>query len=144
MGVKGLWPVLEDVKQVVTLRSLRGQTVAIDLSGWIVQSHGLKDYKGTHQHLRNLFFKVKRFLIDGINAVFVLDGSEPARLKYETVRNRRSVQSGHVADTDQCDQQKGYLGASSHCGEEREGMDERIVRSKRFEQIVEQVCINGG
>lgn len=37
MGVKGLWEVLSDAKTELSIGELQGQTLAVDLSGWICQ-----------------------------------------------------------------------------------------------------------
>lgn len=38
MGVTGLWNIVTPLSKVTSLAELRGKTVAIDLSGWIVDS----------------------------------------------------------------------------------------------------------
>lgn len=54
MGVKELWPVLEPVKTIKSFEDMRGQTVAIDLSMWVVDSQCVKQMMGTvtRPHLR--------------------------------------------------------------------------------------------
>lgn len=54
MGVKELWPLLESVKTVKMLDELKGQTVAIDLSMWVVDSQCVRQMVGTvtRPHLR--------------------------------------------------------------------------------------------
>ena len=52
MGVKDLWTILEPVKKPRKLNELTGQTIAVDLSIWIVEAKPLA-YKGVVKpHLR--------------------------------------------------------------------------------------------
>ena len=46
MGVKDLWKVLEPVQQQVVVSSLRGQTLAVDLSLWVCEAEGVTEMKG--------------------------------------------------------------------------------------------------
>ena len=41
MGVKDLWKVLEPVRTPCSLSDLSGKTLAVDLSGWIVESESV-------------------------------------------------------------------------------------------------------
>ena len=54
MGVKDLWTILSPVKSEVSLESLKGQTVAIDLSVWICETYSIKQMQGivAKPHLR--------------------------------------------------------------------------------------------
>ena len=54
MGVKDLWTILSPVKDEVPLESLKGQTVAIDLSVWICETYSIKQMQGVvpKPHLR--------------------------------------------------------------------------------------------
>ena len=63
MGVVKLWPILDAVKERRTLSSLEGETLAVDLSIWIVSSHKLNTAKSgiiTKPHIR--YFKDLLFL----------------------------------------------------------------------------------
>lgn len=54
MGVTHLWQILEPVKQPVNLSSLRGKTLAVDLSLWVCEAQTVKKMVGvvTKPHLR--------------------------------------------------------------------------------------------
>lgn len=54
MGVKDLWPMLESVKKPKQFREMEGETLAVDLSMWIVDSQCVKQMAGTvtRPHLR--------------------------------------------------------------------------------------------
>ena len=56
MGVKDLWSILEPVKRPVGLHELRGQTIAVDLSIWIVEVKALQLKGVTKPHLRFVIF----------------------------------------------------------------------------------------
>ena len=94
MGIKTLWSVIGSAGQPVDLRALQGQTVAIDLAGWVVGS-GSKSGASQHvmkPHLRNLFFRTAALLSLDIKPVFVLDGSAP-ELKKATLEARSQTQT---------------------------------------------------
>lgn len=42
MGVKDLWTIIAPVKQEKGLSDLAGQTLAVDLSGWVCQADTTK------------------------------------------------------------------------------------------------------
>ena len=53
MGVRGLWSILDNVKEDVNIESLKGKTLAVDLSIWIVESiEALKHTNILRPHLR--------------------------------------------------------------------------------------------
>lgn len=54
MGVTYLWQILEPVRQPVNLSSLRGKTLAVDLSLWVCEAQTVKKMVGvvTKPHLR--------------------------------------------------------------------------------------------
>ena len=54
MGVTGLWPILGPVKRHKSLSSLQGQTVAVDLSGWVCQNQAVRQLQNRvlKPHLR--------------------------------------------------------------------------------------------
>ena len=55
MGVKGLWRILEPVKQHMCLADLRGQIIAVDLSIWIVEAKSVLPPSVTKPHLRFVY-----------------------------------------------------------------------------------------
>jgi len=54
MGVTNLWQILEPVRQPVSLSSLKGKTLAVDLSLWVCEAQTVKKMIGvvTKPHLR--------------------------------------------------------------------------------------------
>ncbi|NWH94315.1 GEN endonuclease, partial [Aegithalos caudatus] len=95
MGVTYLWQILEPVRQPVNLSSLRGKTLAVDLSLWVCEAQTVKRMAGvvTKPHLRNLFFRFSFFTSMGIKLVFVMEGEAP-RLKADTMSKRNEMRYG--------------------------------------------------
>ncbi|NXH26452.1 GEN endonuclease, partial [Myiagra hebetior] len=95
MGVTHLWQILEPVRQPVSLSSLRGKTLAVDLSLWVCEAQTVKKMVGvvTKPHLRNLFFRFSFFTSMGIKLVFVMEGEAP-RLKADTMSKRNEMRYG--------------------------------------------------
>lgn len=46
MGVTNLWQILSPVQQHRPLTSLKGQTLAVDLSIWVCETQGVKQMQG--------------------------------------------------------------------------------------------------
>ncbi|XP_052561167.1 flap endonuclease GEN homolog 1 isoform X3 [Tympanuchus pallidicinctus] len=95
MGVTNLWQILEPVRQPVSLSSLKGKTLAVDLSLWVCEAQTVKKMIGvvTKPHLRNLFFRYSFFTSMGIKLVFVMEGEAP-KLKADTMSKRNEVRYG--------------------------------------------------
>ncbi|NXS57433.1 GEN endonuclease, partial [Brachypteracias leptosomus] len=95
MGVTNLWQILEPVRQPVNLGSLKGKTLAVDLSLWVCEAQTVKKMIGvvTKPHLRNLFFRISFLTSMGINLVFVMEGEAP-RLKADTMSKRNEMRYG--------------------------------------------------
>ncbi|XP_018351109.1 PREDICTED: flap endonuclease GEN isoform X2 [Trachymyrmex septentrionalis] len=94
MGVKDLWNVLSPLCEKKPLYELQGKTIAIDLSGWIVDSQTIIDNMvQPRMYLRNLYFRTAFLLVHGISPVFVLEGKPPI-LKHKTIVRRNDVRSG--------------------------------------------------
>ncbi|XP_010212996.1 PREDICTED: flap endonuclease GEN homolog 1 [Tinamus guttatus] len=95
MGVTNLWQILEPVKQPVILSSLRGKTLAVDLSLWVCEAQTVKKMIGvvTKPHLRNLFFRFSFLTSMGIKLVFVTEGEAP-KLKADTISKRNEMRYG--------------------------------------------------
>ncbi|NXQ47540.1 GEN endonuclease, partial [Catharus fuscescens] len=95
MGVTYLWQILEPVRQPVSISSLRGKTLAVDLSLWVCEAQTVKKMVGvvTKPHLRNLFFRISFFTSMGIKLVFVMEGEAP-RLKADTMSKRNEMRYG--------------------------------------------------
>ncbi|NWV42844.1 GEN endonuclease, partial [Grantiella picta] len=95
MGVTYLWQILEPVRQPVNLSSLKGKTLAVDLSLWVCEAQTVKKMVGvvTKPHLRNLFFRFSFLTSMGIKLVFVMEGEAP-RLKADTMSRRNEMRYG--------------------------------------------------
>lgn len=92
MGVRDLWEVLSPVARKVQLDELRGKRLAVDLSGWIVESEQMRS-KMHQPVIRNLFFRCNKLLGYGIKLVFVLEGTAP-EVKEETLSQRSQARGG--------------------------------------------------
>ncbi|NXI39128.1 GEN endonuclease, partial [Galbula dea] len=95
MGVTNLWQILEPVRQPVNLSSLKGKTLAVDLSLWVCEAQTVKKMIGvvTKPYLRNLFFRYSFLTSMGIKLVFVMEGEAP-RLKADTMSKRNEMRYG--------------------------------------------------
>ncbi|NXG84207.1 GEN endonuclease, partial [Stercorarius parasiticus] len=95
MGVTNLWQILEPVRQPVNLSSLKGKTLAVDLSMWVCEAQTVKKMIGvvTKPHLRNLFFRFSFLTSMGIKLVFVMEGEAP-KLKADTMSKRNEMRYG--------------------------------------------------
>uniref|UniRef100_A0A8D0EZZ7 Flap endonuclease GEN homolog 1 n=1 Tax=Strix occidentalis caurina TaxID=311401 RepID=A0A8D0EZZ7_STROC len=95
MGVTNLWQILEPVRQPINLSSLKGKTLAVDLSLWVCEAQTVKKMIGvvTKPHLRNLFFRFSFLTSMGIKLVFVMEGEAP-RLKADTMSKRNEMRYG--------------------------------------------------
>ncbi|NXE78680.1 GEN endonuclease, partial [Cochlearius cochlearius] len=95
MGVTNLWQILEPVRQPVNLSSLKGKTLAVDLSLWVCEAQSVKKMIGvvTKPHLRNLFFRFSFLTSMGIKLVFVMEGEAP-KLKADTMSKRNEMRYG--------------------------------------------------
>uniref|UniRef100_A0A2R5LL28 Putative flap endonuclease gen n=1 Tax=Ornithodoros turicata TaxID=34597 RepID=A0A2R5LL28_9ACAR len=100
MGVHDLWQVLEPVARKVHLEELKGQVIAVDLSGWIVESQRVQATHNTskYMHLRNLFFRCSKLLGYGMDLVFVLEGNAPD-VKGETLSQRSKLYYPEIRDS---------------------------------------------
>ncbi|KAM6354885.1 flap endonuclease GEN homolog 1 [Podargus strigoides] len=95
MGVTNLWQILEPVRQPISLSSLKGKTLAVDLSLWVCEAQTVKKMIGvvTKPHLRNLFFRFSFLTSMGIKLVFVMEGEAP-KLKADTMSKRNEMRYG--------------------------------------------------
>ncbi|VVC97190.1 unnamed protein product [Leptidea sinapis] len=92
MGIKGLWSVLSPFCEKQSLHEIRGETVAVDLSGWVCDSQNVTDYYIQPKlYLRNLFFRTVYLLLADITPVFVLEGDAP-ELKRDVMASRNAIQ----------------------------------------------------
>ncbi|XP_071085073.1 DNA excision repair protein ERCC-5-like [Haliotis cracherodii] len=92
MGVQGLWQLLQAAGKPVSLESLEGKILAVDVSIWLHQAaKGMRDKDGNplpNAHLQSLFSRVCKLLFYKIKPVFVFDGGVPI-LKKQTLAARR-------------------------------------------------------
>ncbi|XP_059049054.1 flap endonuclease GEN isoform X2 [Achroia grisella] len=87
MGVKGLWAVLTPYSEKKALHEICGETVAIDLSGWVCDSQNVTDY-----HVQpKLYLRTIYLLLADINPIFVLEGDAP-ELKRDVMAARNAMQ----------------------------------------------------
>ncbi|XP_034018563.1 flap endonuclease GEN homolog 1 [Thalassophryne amazonica] len=95
MGVQDLWSIVEPVRESVSLYSLCGKTLAVDLSLWVCEAQHVQAMMGrvTKPHLRNLFFRVSSLTLMGIKLVFVVEGEAP-KIKAETMNKRTEARFG--------------------------------------------------
>ncbi|KAH3833037.1 flap endonuclease GEN homolog 1-like [Dreissena polymorpha] len=116
MGVHGLWEILSPASEVsVPLTTLRGQTVAVDLSAWIMQSTGVAAPPGKHYlMIRSLFYRTTSLLGMGVKLVFVLDGRAPD-IKEAALLDRQEAQTGSTASVNL--DRPGLKVANSQCVE---------------------------
>lgn len=94
MGVKDLWNIISPSCERKPLYELQGKVVAIDLSGWVVDSQSIVDNViQPKMHLRNLFFRTAFLLMNDVYPVFVLEGTAPS-LKHKTIAKRNEIRNG--------------------------------------------------
>ncbi|XP_043227306.1 flap endonuclease GEN homolog 1-like [Amphibalanus amphitrite] len=96
MGVKGLWSVLESVGEPCPLSELAERTVAVDLSGWVVEAETAKALAGAvnQPYLRNLVYRTTALLLQHTLPVFVLDGAAPTLKLAEMARRQGGAATG--------------------------------------------------
>ena len=96
MGVKDVWHIAGPCEERISLHSLRGQTLAIDLAGWVVQNNAAPGMQltVTRPHLRNIFFRVSTLLGLDILPVVVLDGAPPDLKKATVAARNQQVWGG--------------------------------------------------
>ncbi|XP_052737343.1 flap endonuclease GEN [Bicyclus anynana] len=92
MGIKGLWGVLNPYSEKKALHEIRGETVAVDLAGWVCDSQNVTEYYIQPKlYLRNLSFRTIYLILADINPVFVLEGDAP-ELKRDVMAARNAIQ----------------------------------------------------
>lgn len=99
MGVKDLWQLLSPIGRRVSIETLEGKTLAIDVSIWVTQFiKAMRDEDGRmtkNAHLIGTLRRILKLLFHRIRPLFVFDGATPA-LKLRTVKARRKSQENNV------------------------------------------------
>lgn len=92
MGVKGLWQLIKPAGRPVSLETLEGKILAIDVSIWLNKAaKGMRDKHGNqiyNAHLVMMFHRICKLLFYCVKPVFVFDGGVP-ELKKKTLKARR-------------------------------------------------------
>jgi len=120
MGVKDVWHVAGPCEERISLHTLRGSTLAIDLAGWVVQNQTAPgiSHSVTRPHLRNLFFRINTLLSLDILPVVVLDGTCPLA-KSATVQARNAQTWGSkvagIPDSPKRQQRRQFTGVLKDC-----------------------------
>lgn len=101
MGVKTLWPVLQEAVDCknVPIESLQGKRVAVDLSSWIVEFQKVKAPGASipkNIYIRSLYYRTTELLGYGVKLIFVADGKAPD-MKTAVLKKRREAQYGEQA-----------------------------------------------
>ena len=98
--MKRLWTILEPVGRRVDIATLRGKTLAIDVSIWLASfSYAMRDRDGLpvpHAHLLGTFRRLLKLLFHRIRPVFVFDGGAPT-LKRRTLLLRQQQRQNQEA-----------------------------------------------
>ncbi|KAK3913635.1 Flap endonuclease GEN [Frankliniella fusca] len=129
MGVKDLWQVLAPVCERKSLWDLQGKTVAIDLSGWVVDSQNIVEHSSQpNMHLRNLFFRTSCLLLLGARPVFVLEGDAPD-LKLN-VMSQRNAARGYSNNAKASGKRSRYKGIQKKCQEMLKAMGVHCIQSE--------------
>lgn len=99
MGVKDLWQLLSPIGRRVSIETLEGKILAIDMSIWITQFiKAMRDDDGKmlkNAHILGTIRRILKLLYHRVRPIFVFDGETPA-LKRRTIQARRKIHEKHV------------------------------------------------
>jgi 5'-3' exonuclease len=100
MGVKDLWQLLAPIGRRVSIETLEGKVLAIDMSIWLTQFiKAMRDDEGKmikNAHILGTLKRVLKLLFHKIRPVFVFDGATP-QLKLRVIQARRKVRETSVS-----------------------------------------------
>lgn len=92
MGIKNFWSIVEPHGRNISIESLRGKRLAVDISIWLNQIvRAMRTNEGdtvSNAHIYIVVFRLCKLLYYGIKPVIVFDGDAPA-LKKRTIAERR-------------------------------------------------------
>lgn len=96
MGIQDFWSIAESSGRNVSIESLRGKRLAVDISIWlnqIIRAARTKTGETVpNAHIYITVFRLCKLMYYGIKPVIVFDGDAPA-LKKRTLQNRREKAS---------------------------------------------------
>ncbi len=96
MGVLGLWDLLAPVGRIISIETLEGKRLAIDMSIWLTQFiKAMRNEDGTmikNAHLIGTIKRLLKLLYNKVKPVFVFDGGVPI-LKIKTIEARTKLRS---------------------------------------------------
>ncbi len=100
MGVKDLWQLLSPIGRRISIETLEGKALAIDMSIWLTQFiKAMRDEEGKmikNAHLIGTIRRILKILFHKIRPIFVFDGATPS-LKANTIQRRRKTHERHVS-----------------------------------------------
>ena len=100
MGVKDLWQLLAPIGRRVSIETLEGKILAIDMSIWLTQFiKAMRDEDGKmvkNAHIIGTLRRILKLLFHKIRPVFIFDGETPA-LKARTIQQRRKIHERSVS-----------------------------------------------
>ena len=99
MGVKDLWQLLAPIGRRISIETLEGKSLAIDMSIWLTQFiKAMRDEEGKmikNAHLIGTIRRILKLLFHKVRPIFVFDGATPS-LKAYIMQKRRRTYERHV------------------------------------------------
>lgn len=94
MGVKDLWQLLGPIGRRISIETLEGKILAIDMSIWLTQFiKAMRDDDGNmikNAHLLGTLRRILKLMYHKIKPIFIFDGATP-ELKLRTIKLRRKI-----------------------------------------------------